>query len=76
MTWVFGSPTLLGSAVCVADIQITIGDETFDCLRKLYGLNQNVVAGFAGSVKVGFEPGADLSSARLQLCSTAWEPNY
>lgn len=54
MTWVFGSPTLLGSAVCVADIQVTIGDETFDCLRKLYGLDQNVVAGFAGNVRAGF----------------------
>jgi hypothetical protein len=54
MTWVFGSPTWLGSSVSVADIQVTVGDETFDCLRKLYGLHQNVMAGFAGSVLAGF----------------------
>jgi hypothetical protein len=54
MTWVFGSPTWLGSSVCLADIQVTVGDDTFDCLRKLYGLDQNVVAGFAGNVKTGF----------------------
>lgn len=54
MTWVFGSPTWLGSSVCVADIQVTVGDDTFDCLRKVYGLDQNVMAGFAGNVKTGF----------------------
>jgi hypothetical protein len=54
MTWVFGSPTWLGSSVCVADIQVTVGGQTFDCLRKLYGLDRNVIAGFAGNVKTGF----------------------
>jgi hypothetical protein len=54
MTWVFGSPTWLGSSVCVADIQVTVGDATFDCLRKLYGLDANVMAGFAGNVNTGF----------------------
>ena len=54
MTWVFGSPTLFGCSVCVADIQVTVGDSTFDCLRKLYGLDQNVMAGFAGDVRTGF----------------------
>jgi hypothetical protein len=54
MTWVFGSPTWLGSCVCVADIQVTVGTDTFDCLRKLYGLDQNVIAGFAGNVAIGF----------------------
>jgi hypothetical protein len=54
MTWVFGSPTWLGSSICVADIQVTVGTDTFDCLRKLYGLDQNVMAGFAGNVHTGF----------------------
>jgi hypothetical protein len=44
----------LGSSVCVADIQVTVGGDTFDCLRKVYGLDQNVLAGFAGNVKTGF----------------------
>jgi hypothetical protein len=54
MTWVFGSPTWLGTSVALADIQVTVGDDTFDCLRKLNGLDQNVMAGFAGNVKTGF----------------------
>jgi hypothetical protein len=54
VTWVFGSPTWLGSSVCVADIQVTVGSRTFDCLRKLYGLDQNLMAGFAGNVRTGF----------------------
>jgi hypothetical protein len=54
MTWVFGSPTWLGTAICVADIQVTVGERTFDCLRKVYGLDSNVMAGFAGNVRTGF----------------------
>lgn len=38
----------------MADIQVTVGDKTFDCLRKLYPLDQNVLAGFAGNVETGF----------------------
>ena len=56
MTWVFGNPTILGSGVCVADIQVTTGDDrTFDCLRKLYPVDRNLIAGFAGNVATGFE---------------------
>src|ERR1035441_3164307 len=55
MTWVFGNATILGSGVCVADIQVTTGDRTFDCLRKLYPLDRNLIAGFAGNVATGFE---------------------
>jgi hypothetical protein len=55
MTWVFGSPTILGSGLCVADIQITTDDgERFDCLRKLYPMDRNLIAGFAGDVEAGF----------------------
>ncbi len=54
MTWVMGRPTWLGISACVAVVQVTVGDETFDCLRKLYGLEANVLAGFAGNVKTGF----------------------
>lgn len=54
MTWVFGSPTWLGCSVGVADIQVTVGGQTFDCLQKLYGLERNLMAGFAGNVRTGF----------------------
>src|SRR2546422_162221 len=55
MTWVFGAATkFIGTAICVADIQVTVGKASFDCLRKLYVIDQNVIAGFAGNVEAGF----------------------
>jgi len=74
MTWVFGSPTWLGSSVCVADIQVTVDGQTFDCLRKLYGLDQNVLAGFAGNVKTGFAMLARLQRLIDQQKASQSEP--
>ncbi|MGH8586195.1 MAG: hypothetical protein ACREWE_08460 [Gammaproteobacteria bacterium] len=54
VTWVFGNATILGSAISVADIQVTVNDDTIDCLRKLYALDHNVLGGFAGDVLAGF----------------------
>ena len=56
MTWVFGTPlAFLGMALCVADIQVTLRDgRCVDCLQKLYPMHQNVLAGFAGDVQIGF----------------------
>lgn len=56
MTWVFGTPlAFFGMALCVADIQVTLRDERqVDCLQKLYPMHQNVLAGFAGDVQIGF----------------------
>ena len=64
MTWVFGTATdFFGTAICVSDIQVTLsGGETVDCLQKMYPLAQNVVAGFAGDVEVGFSMLADLAA--------------
>ena len=56
MTWVFGTPlAFFGMALCVADIQVTLRDgRHVDCLQKLYPMHQNVLAGFAGDVQIGF----------------------
>ena len=55
MTWVFGNANILGSAICVADIQVTLQDgRAFDCVQKLHELDRNVLAGFAGDVLTGF----------------------
>lgn len=55
MTWVFAQPTILGSGLCVADIQVTVGQQTADCLRKIYSLAPNLIVGFAGNVAAGFQ---------------------
>ena len=64
MTWVFGTATdFFGTAICVSDIQVTLpGGETVDCLQKMYPLAQNVIAGFAGDVELGFSMLGDLAA--------------
>lgn len=79
MTWVFGTATeFFGTAICVADIQVTIGDgeerEVIDCLQKVYPLAQNVVAGFAGNVQVGFSMLAALQEAVQEVVGEYGEP--
>jgi hypothetical protein len=74
MTWVFGSPTWLGTSVCLADIQVTVGEKTFDCLRKVYGLDRNLMAGFAGNVKTGFGMLARLQRLSNDMKQSAYDP--
>jgi hypothetical protein len=54
MTWVLGTNTPFGYAVGLSDIRVTVGNEAFDCLQKVYEISRFVVAGFAGSVEIGF----------------------
>ncbi|MFZ3073086.1 MAG: hypothetical protein WA162_07565 [Thermodesulfobacteriota bacterium] len=60
MTWVVGGTTLFGYGVAISDIRVTFqkadGEITYiDCLQKVYPVGNFLVAGFAGSVRVGFE---------------------
>jgi hypothetical protein len=64
MTWVVGSPTPWGYAAALSDIQVTIstrnelGDpikKYTDCLQKIYFVGPSIIAGFAGSVRLGFK---------------------
>lgn len=63
MTWVLGSPSPFGYAVGLADIQVTWdnGSVRKDCLRKIYRISPFVVAGFSGSVRIGFDLLEDLT---------------
>jgi hypothetical protein len=76
LTWVFGTATnFIGTAICVADIQITLqGGETIDCLQKVYPLDQNLVAGFAGNVAAGFEMLGVLQRVAHQVASESGRP--
>jgi hypothetical protein len=79
LTWVFGTATeFFGTAICVADIQVTIGEgeerEMIDCLQKVYPLEQNVVAGFAGNVQVGFSMLAALQEVVREVVGEYGEP--
>jgi hypothetical protein len=55
MTWVIGASTPFGYGFAISDIcvQFRYG-ETRDMLQKIYPVGNYIVAGFAGSVKIGF----------------------
>lgn len=58
MTWVIGIPTSFGAAILVSDICVTFdrGDtkEYYDGLQKIYPVGRYILAGFSGSVGIGF----------------------
>lgn len=55
MTWVIGASTIFGYGVVISDVRVTFPDgEEMDVLQKAYPLGKFIVAGFAGSVELGF----------------------
>jgi hypothetical protein len=81
MTWVVGGTTPFGYGVVVSDICVSRGAERHDILRKTYPVGRFIVAGFSGSVKIGFELLDDLR-AFLKLTEEevknreCWQPAY
>lgn len=82
MTWVIGATTPFGYGVMVSDICVTLSDGTVrDVLRKAYPVGRFIVAGFAGSVRIGFEM---ISALREFLAMTkeevdeghCWDPEF
>jgi hypothetical protein len=79
MTWVIATNVLLGYAVGISDIRITFGPpdsrQERDCLQKIYSVGQDLAAGFAGSVEIGFAMIGSLQKAlKLEDQSLAWNP--
>ena len=80
VTWIVGATTFFGYGVAVSDICVTTSDGTqHDILRKVYPVGRFLVAGFAGSVRTGFDMIADLQSC-LQMCEDeeglCWQPTW
>lgn len=68
MTWILAHPTFFGQVLALSDIQVTFtdsqGKKTYrDCLQKMYALDKNFIAGFAGNVYGGFALLSKLSKA-------------
>lgn len=60
MTWVIGQPTIWNYGILISDICVTFTypngtKDTLDCLQKIYRVGNFFVAGFSGSVKIGFQ---------------------
>jgi hypothetical protein len=80
MTWIVGANTFFGYGVAVSDICVTTdGGVRHDLLRKVYPVGRFLVAGFAGSVRIGFDMIEDLKSClqmhegEEELC---WQPEW
>ncbi|HVY31552.1 MAG TPA: hypothetical protein VHB79_33600 [Polyangiaceae bacterium] len=55
MTWIVAGNTNFGAAYVAADIRVTFTNgEHLDCLQKIHRICNHVLAGFSGSVKLGF----------------------
>jgi len=79
MTWVLATSTVFGYGALYSDVQVTFRDgSTRDLVQKAYPLGNYIVAGFSGSVRIGFLLLQSLSDAlRIsdrESASMAWDP--
>jgi hypothetical protein len=79
MTWVVGGSSLFGFGVMVSDVRVSWDDGTeADLLQKAYPVGRFLLAGFAGSVNIGFRLIANLKSFLIppDNSSSAWKPEW
>ncbi len=56
MTWVIGVSSIFGYGAMMSDVRVTFRDgRQRDLVQKAYAVGPYIVAGFAGSVKIGFQ---------------------
>ncbi|QUG41288.1 hypothetical protein KD050_18735 [Psychrobacillus sp. INOP01] len=56
MTWIIGVNSFMGYSFALSDIKVSWGSNIEkDCLQKFYSITNNMRAGFAGSVSLGFK---------------------
>jgi hypothetical protein len=77
MTWIVGGVTPVGQAFIVGDTRVTFGDKReADLVRKVHWIGRDMVAGFSGSVRIGFHLLTDLAM-KLRLDDrpeVIWKP--
>lgn len=78
MTWIVGRAGPFGYAVGLSDIRVTLSDGAeFDCLQKIYRIAGNMALGFAGSVQIGLEVVAQITTAlNIEEENKKWNPFY
>lgn len=78
MTWVIGGITPFGYGVGISDIRVSWGEAKHkDCLQKVYPVGNFLIAGFAGSVYLGFKMIEDLKAfLSLDAPDQAWIPEW
>jgi len=77
MTWVIGAISLFGYGVVVSDVQVSWkgSDRELPILQKAHFVGHTIVAGFAGSVRIGFRLIESLSAGMTRAGpNEAWHP--
>jgi hypothetical protein len=81
MTWVIGASSIFDYGVMVSDVRVTFSDGSQrDLVKKAHPVGPYIVAGFAGSVRIGFQMLRSLAKFLIvppnapQPC--AWEPEW
>lgn len=80
MTWVVGASSIFGYGVMISDVRVSWGDGTeIDLLRKSFRIAPFLLAGFAGSVHIGFQLIDDLQRFLVLppgVQGVAWRPEW
>jgi hypothetical protein len=83
MTWVVGAASVFGYGVMISDVRVTFpSGQTADALRKAFPVGPYVVAGFAGSVYIGYQLLGSLEAflfvppSAAQADRLAWQPEW
>jgi hypothetical protein len=81
MTWVIGASSIFGYGAILSDVRVTFGDgRQRDLVQKAFAVGRYIVAGFAGSVKIGFKMLESLANLLTVPPDApqpgAWEPEW
>jgi hypothetical protein len=80
MTWVIGASSVFGYGVMMSDVRVTFGDGSErDLVKKAYPVGRFIVAGFAGSIRIGFQMIESLKEFLVPPSNAgpgAWRPEW
>jgi hypothetical protein len=81
MTWVIGASSLFDYGTMMSDVRVTFSDRSErDLVQKAYSVGPYILAGFAGSVRIGFQMIESLAKFLVVPPKTpqpgAWEPEW
>ena len=81
MTWVIGATSIFDYGAMMSDVRVTLSDgRERDLVQKAFAVGQYIVAGFVGSVKIGFQMLESLAEFLIVPPDApqpgAWEPEW
>ncbi len=81
MTWVIGASSIFDYGAMMSDVRVTFSDRSErDLVQKAYPVGPYIVAGFAGSVRIGFQMLESLTKFLIVPPNApqpgAWDPEW